>query len=203
MERARSFFLFILSPLFPSRPEMTEKVRKRKQRVVIIGGGVAGSLLARELSSKLNKDEHELLLIEARPYAIWLIAGARLVTEEGHHPGLEGRAFVPHEKLFRNGTGCVKRGKAVSIHCYSNNTPTDTRGGGANGHNHSGYILLEDGEEVPYDALIFATGSKYSGPVDFPDDPVQCLAHLEHWRAAFRDARDIMLVGGGGVAVGM
>ena len=203
MERVRSFLFFILSSLSPFRPKMTEKARKRRQRVVIVGGGVTGSLLGRELSSKLNNDEHELLLIEARPYAIWLIAGARLVTEEGHHLGLEERAFVPHEKLFHNGTGYVRQGKAVSIHCYSSNAPTDTRGGGANEHNHSGYALLEDGEEVLYDALILATGSKYSGPVDFPDDPVQCLAHLKHWRTAFNEARDIMLVGGGCVAIGV
>ena len=44
--------------------------------------------VARGPSSKLNRKEHELVLIEARPYAIWLIAGARLVTEEGCHPGL-------------------------------------------------------------------------------------------------------------------
>jgi len=196
---------------------MAGKVRNRRQKVAIVGGGVAGSLLARELSSKLNQKEHELILIEARPYAIWLIAGARLVTEEGHHPGLEERALVPYDKLFYNGNGSVKRGKVVSVHSYPSHTHKDTRDGSegdasdapvesekpTDEDGHSGYVVLEDGEKILYDALVLATGSKYSGPVDFPDDPAQCLAHIEHWRAAFKEAKDIMLVGGGGVAIGL
>jgi len=210
MESVRSFLSSIFCSLPLVRPEMTGKVRNRRQKVVIVGGGVAGSLLARELSSELNRDEHELLLIEARPYAIWLIAGARLVTEEGHHPPLEERALVPYDKLFHKGNGSVKRGKVVSIHLLSRSDggggetgdataelekPTDEDG-------YSGYVVLEDGEKVLYDALVLATGSKYSGPVDFPDDPTQCLAHIERWRTKFREAKDIMLVGGGGVAIG-
>ena len=217
MESARSFLYSILCSLLLVRPTMTGKVRNRRQRVVIVGGGVIGSLLARELSLKLNRDEHELLLIEARPYAIWLIAGARLVTEEGHHPPLEERAFVPYDKLFYNGNGSVKRGKVVSVHPLSRNTHTKTRSDSGRGETrdvpaqsekqtdedgHNGYVVLEDGEKVPYDALVLATGSKHSGPVDFPDDPAQCLAHIERWRTNFREAKDVMLVGGGGVAIG-
>ena len=207
MESVRSFLLFLLSSLSLVHPKMSEKAGKRKQKVVTVGGGVTGSLLARELSSKLNRAEYELLLVEARPYAIWLIAGARLVTEEGHdHPRLEERAFVSYDKLFHNGNGSVKLGKAVYIHSSRHTTSADTRGNEGDkrtdDQNHSGHVLLEDGEKVFYDALILATGSKYSGPVDFPEDPVECQAHLEYWRAAFKEAKDVMLVGGGGVAIG-
>ena len=210
MESVKSFLLFFLSSLSTTHPSTSVMAGKRKQKVVIVGGGVTGSLLARDLSPKLNQAEYELLLVEARPYAIWLIAGARLVTEEGHHPGLEERAFVPHDNLFHNGNGSVKTGKVVSIH-YPRYTSADIRSNDPDGvegdkrtdnQNHSGYILLEGGEEVLYDALILATGSKYSGPVDFPDDPVQCLTHLQHWRSAFKGSKDVMLVGGGGVAIG-
>ena len=199
---------------------MTGKVKDRRQQVVIVGGGVTGSLLARELSSKLNQKEYELVLIEPRLYAVWLIAGARLVTEEGCHPGLEERALVPYGKLFHDGNGSVKRGRVVSIHSYSRRSCTNTRGGDpdcgrvdtsdahaesekwAEESEYSGHVVLEDGENVPYDALILATGSKHSGPIDFPDEPAQCRAHLEHWRTAFREATNIVLVGGGGVAIG-
>lgn len=81
--------------------------------------------VARGPSSKLNRKEHELVLIEARPYAIWLIAGARLVTEKGCHPGLE-RIFVSCDRLFHHGNGSMKRGKVVSIHPYPGHTYTDT-----------------------------------------------------------------------------
>jgi hypothetical protein len=221
MESARSFFFSVLSSLFLVHPKVIGKAGNRRQKVVIVGGGVTGALLARELSSKLNHTEHELVLIEARPYAIWLIAGARLVTEEGHHPGLEERAFVPYDKLFYHDNGSVKRGKVVSIHPHPRPTHTTTRSddpdGGEGGASaapaeskertdegdHSGYVVLEDGEKVPYDVLILATGSRHSGPVDFPDDHVQCVAHLDRWRTAFKDAKDIVLVGGGGVAIGL
>lgn len=212
MQSVRSFLFSIISSLLV-RSKMSGKPRNRRQKVVIVGGGITGSLLARELSSKLNRKEYELVLIEAKPYAIWLIAGARLVTEGDCHSGLEKRAFVPYDKLFHNGNGSVMRGKVVSIH-------TDTRGDepdggevdtrsaiggpekqtGQDGHN--GYVVLEDGEKVPYDALVLATGSKHSGPVDFPDDPAQCVAHIERWRTAFKEAKDVALVGGGGVAIG-
>ena len=196
---------------------MPGEARNRKQKVVIVGGGVTGSLLARELSSKLDRNEHEIVLIEAKPYVIWLIAGARLVTEDGHHPPLEERAFVPYDGLFHAGNGSVKGGKVVSIRPLSSRAHADAQGGGDEGdadnalaesekladeEGHSGYVVLEDGEKVLYDALILATGSKHSGPVDFPDDPAQCSAHVERWRKAFREAKDVMLIGGGGVAIG-
>ena len=106
---------------------MIGKAGTRRQKVVIVGGGATRSLLARELSSKLNQKGHELVLVEARPYEIWLIAGARLVTEEGCHPGSEGgEAFVSCDKLFLNGNGSVKRGKVVSIYPHPGHTDTDT-----------------------------------------------------------------------------
>ena len=222
MERAKSFLLSILSSLLLVRPKMMGKARNRRQKIVIVGGGVTGSLLARELSLKLDQKEHDLVLIETKPYAIWLIAGARLVTEEGCHPGLEERAFVPYDELFHKGSGSVKRGKVMSIHSYSRPARTGTRGNDHDGvwvdtiggdppsesekqteeGEYSGYVVLEDGEKVPYDALILATGSKHSGPIDFPDEPAQCLAHLKRWRTAFKKATSIILVGGGGVAIG-
>jgi hypothetical protein len=56
----------------PVCPKMTGNVGNGRQKAAIVGG-VTGSLFVRGLSSK-----HET--IEARPYAIFLIAGARLVT---------------------------------------------------------------------------------------------------------------------------
>jgi len=64
-ESARSLLLSILCSLFLVR-----------QKVAIVGGGVIGSLLAHELSSKLG--QNELVLVEAGPGTIWLIAGARV-----------------------------------------------------------------------------------------------------------------------------
>lgn len=109
----------------------------------------------------------------------------------------------------------------MSIHPHSRRTHTDTRSDDPDGgeeddvsaaaaelkkradeDDYNGHVVLEDGEKVPYDALILATGSKHSGPVDFPDDHAQCVTHLDRWRTAFKDAEDIVLVGGGGVAIG-
>jgi len=66
---------------------------------------------------------------------------------------------------------------------------------------HGESFVLEDGEKVPYDAFVLATRLKHSRPVDFPG-PAQCLARIERWRVVFKEAKDVMLVGGGGDATG-
>lgn len=177
-----------LDRLFLGRRPSSPSKTMGKKTVVVVGGGFIGSQLARRLSATLDSAKHTLILVDARPYALWLIAGCRMtVTDEGH---LEERCFVPYDNLFVNGNGTYQQGKVVSINVVQEKgSSKDT-------------IVLEDGERVEFDALVLATGSSYTGPVAFPDNPTECIAHIEQWRGKFKEAEHVCLVGGGGVAVG-
>ena len=55
-----------------------------KKNVVVIGGGHAGGVLARTLSGMLDATKYHVVLINDRPYAIHLLAAARMtVTDDG------------------------------------------------------------------------------------------------------------------------
>ena len=49
--------------------------------------------------------------------------------------------------------------------------------------------------------LVLATGSKWSGPIDLPDDEADLRQFVSQWREKFRAAPDIVIVGGGAVGV--
>lgn len=50
-------------------------------------------------------------------------------------------------------------------------------------------------------ALVLATGSKWPGPIDFPEDETDLHQFVAQWREKFRAASDIVIVGGGAVGV--
>ncbi|KAI0329006.1 FAD/NAD-P-binding domain-containing protein [Cubamyces sp. BRFM 1775] len=159
---------------------------EKRQNVVVVGGGWAGTLIARDLSAKLDASKHNLILISDRPYFIHLIAGARMTVTAVDK--LEDKALVPFDKLFHNGNGSVKIGKVVSISAGS---------AGEKG----GEVILEDGERIPYAALVLATGSSWPGPLHFPEKDADMRSHLESWRNKYEKANHVVIVGGGAVGL--
>ncbi|KAJ8487258.1 hypothetical protein ONZ51_g4281 [Trametes cubensis] len=158
---------------------------EKRQNVVVVGGGWAGTLIARDLSAKLDASKYNLILVSDKPYFIHLIAGARFtVTAEGK---LEDQALVPFDKLFHNGNGSVKIGKVVSV---------SGRAGEKGGE-----VVLEDGERIPYAALVLATGSSWPGPLDFPSKDADMRSHLASWRNKYEKANHVVIVGGGAVGL--
>ena len=106
-----------------------------KKNVVVVGGGFVGNIIVRSLSAKLHPSKCNLILVNARPYSIHMLAGARIITsDEGR---LEDTAFMPYDKIFVNGNGSLRAGKVTAID--TNNT---SRGG---------FLTLQDGGKVPYD----------------------------------------------------
>ncbi|KAI0354848.1 FAD/NAD-P-binding domain-containing protein [Trametes cingulata] len=162
---------------------MSEK--SAKQNIVVVGGGWAGTIVARELSAKLDASKHNIILINDRPYFIHLIAGARLtVTAEDQ---LEDKALVPLDKLFHNGNGTFKVGKVVSI--------AEAAAG------KGGEVVLEDGERIPYTALVLATGSAWPGPLQFPEKDADVRSHIGSWRNKYEKANHVVIIGGGAVGL--
>lgn len=105
-----------------------------KENVVVVGGGLAGTQIAKELSNKLDHSKYDLIVVEARPYLIWMLAGARLaVTSE---KGAVDNYTFNYDKFLPAGKGTVKKGKVEKI------VPKSDGQGGE--------LELVGGETLPY-----------------------------------------------------
>ena len=158
-----------------------------KKQVVIVGGGGAGTQVARSLSGQLDSTQYQITLISAHPYSIFYVASLRmLVTDEG---SLENQILLPYDKLFIGGNGTFKRGTVKAIEAQK-------------GSKSGGKVILEDGQSVKYDILVLAPGSKWEGLLDFPLGEQNVQEHIQGWRNKFRSAKSITIGGGGAVGIG-
>lgn len=159
----------------------------RLPNVVVVGGGFAGTGAAKAIAEKLNTSTHRLTFITPRSsFILWPAMIRAAVTPEGE---LERHAILPYGD-FLKGKGEIKVGKMTGF--------TSEEGGKG-----GGVVALESGEHIEYSVLVLATGNHWSGPFAFPDEIKEVVDNLKSWRAKFRKANDIVLVGGGVVAIGM
>lgn len=151
-----------------------------KKSVVILGGGHAGTTLARDLSSKLDPARYTLTLINARPFFVFYPATIRLSVSSEHD--LDDKVFMPYDHLFK-GNGSFMLGTATAIEK----------------HTKGGKVVLSTGETVKFDVLAIAPGSKLEGTLSFPDTSAKAKAWISQSRSKFAGAKQIILVGGGAV----
>jgi len=157
-----------------------------KENIVVVGGGLSGTSIAKELSAKLDHSKYNLVLVEPRPYLVYLIGGARMTvtTEEG----ATDNYLLSYDKLFPEGKGTVKKAKVEKI------VPSQDDKGGE--------LELSGGEILPYRFLVLATGSKWTGPIDFPDSSdADIRQFVSQWQQRFKSAEDVVIVGGGSVGI--
>lgn len=162
------------------------------KNVVIVGGGGSGAQLARLLSSKLDSSAYHLILISSRNYFTHLPGALRMVTTSQGH--LEEKVLIPYDKLFIDGKGTFKHASVVSVQ------PNST--GGKGDEARGGTVLLDNGETIPYEALVLATGSKWEGPLDFPPDIEDAKSLINEWRKKIQDSKGVIIAGGGAVGSG-
>ncbi|KAF8198630.1 hypothetical protein BJ912DRAFT_952153 [Pholiota molesta] len=155
--------------------------------VVIIGGGIAGAAVVRGLASKLDKTKHRLVLITSRPCHIYLPGTLRLLASPD---APLSSVFMSYNKIFGNFPGEIKIGTVSSIE--ENKDPLVSRGG---------FVVLEGGQTVTYDALVIATGSTWVGHLAFPNEETALREHVSSWREKIRDAQRIVIAGGGAVGI--
>lgn len=157
----------------------------RKQNVVVVGGGGAGAPTARHLSATLDASKYNLILINARPYYVHLVATIRMaVTAQGK---IEDRALIPYDRTFANGNGELVVGTVTAINDQGKK---------------GGYVTLADGKKIDYAVLVLAPGGTWEGPIRLPDTKAETQYWIDSWRAKFQKSEDILLVGGGAVGIG-
>lgn len=156
-----------------------------QKNVVVVGGGWAGVQITRALSAKLDASKYNLILVNARPFHIHMLAGARLTTTDAGN--LEDIAFMPYDKVFVNGNGSLKVGKVIAI--------------SANEGGRGGVLTLQDGETLSYEILVLSPGSVWNGPVAFPDGKDELTEWVKQWRSKYAKASHIAVVGGGAVGI--
>ncbi|KAG7092534.1 hypothetical protein E1B28_008884 [Marasmius oreades] len=160
---------------------MSTMSAQRRSRIVIIGGGVAGTNIARPLSKSLDPSRYEIILINARPYSILLPPSLRMITSA--HNDLKENILVPFDKLFINGNGKFVCGEVIAIDAKQRE------------------VQLKSSERIRYDVLVLATGNKWDGPIAFPNEPKEVDEFIVQTRKEFEDAKDVLLVGGGAVGI--
>ncbi|KAJ7785799.1 FAD/NAD-P-binding domain-containing protein [Mycena metata] len=160
------------------------------KNIVIVGGGMlGGSAVARALSAKLPASTNaNITLINPLPYTVSLPTLPRMTVSDGND--LAETALIPFDRLFAAGSkGAFVKGVVEGIH--------PNRGEGQ--QSRGGSVVLADGQEFPYDVLVLAPGSVWEGPIDFPLDEQEVNGFLAEQRARFKKAGKIVLVGGGAV----
>ena len=121
---------------------------------MIVGGGLAGTTLAKELSAKLDHSKYNLVVVEARPYLIWMLGGARMAV--ANEKDAMDDYFFNYDKFFPAGKGTVKKAKVEKIVPNSGGT--------------GGELELTGGEVLPYRStsilsLVPQFSDIYPGPV--------------------------------------
>ncbi|KAJ6504425.1 FAD/NAD(P)-binding domain-containing protein [Mycena vulgaris] len=152
------------------------------KNVVIIGGSPSGGVaVLRALLPKLTTAR--ITLVNSLPYAIALPTLPRMTVSDNND--LLDTALIPYDRLFTTPNGVFVQGTAVEIQ-------PNKRGG---------TVVLADGQELPYDALVLAPGSIWEGPLAFPAESKAVAAFVNASRASFKKAQKIVLVGGGAVGL--
>ena len=157
---------------------------KSSSNIVLVGAGLTGFLLYRELAAKLANTAYNLIVIEPREFVVHFPSTIRMVTTpEGSY---ENKSIMNHPSNLSSDNVRFVHAEVTSI------------AEGTDG----GRVELNNGESVDYSILILATGSRWAGPVAFGTTKSQILDSVNSWRTKFADAQDIVFVGGGAIGLG-
>lgn len=156
-----------------------------KPNVIIVGAG-NGSVTAAKIAQTLDPASYNVLLIDARPHRLYLPATPRMLVSAAD--GLEHTALVKFDKLFKNSPHAhFIQARVTAIH---------------KGEKLGGSVILDNGEKLPFVALVLATGSLWGGPFAFPDTREETDTWIAARREEFKNAKSIAIVGAGAGGLG-
>lgn len=171
----------------PKHPIMSPPDSKAQKTILIVGGGFAGVPAFNELSKHIDPNTDKLVLVNPRSHFIHLPAACRLVVSQTE-PNYEDKVLLPFTARFNEANRKTICAKVVSIHDDKDEA--------------NRYVTLDNGDKVAYTYLLLAPGSIWEEPLDFPNTKEESVKKLKEWHDRFEKAKDIVLVGGGGVSFG-
>lgn len=155
--------------------------------VVLVGAGVAGLLLFKELAAKLANTDYKLIVVEPRTFFLHQPSTLRMVVSS--QDDYENKSIMNHPSSF------TTSGKVRFVYAKA----TSIVDNGIDG----GRVVLDNDEFIDFSVLVLSTGSRWSGPIAFGTDKDQIMDTVTSWRTKFREAQDIVLVGGGAIGFGI
>jgi NADH dehydrogenase FAD-containing subunit len=150
--------------------------RRTRPRLVIVGGGFTGCLVAKRVERFFDTT-----LVDAKDYFEFTPSILRVLTEPNHLSNIQ----IPHARYLDLRFATVQHESAVAI------TPSA--------------VLLQSGRQLPFEYLVFATGSSYAAPIKESPQSVVYLASrgatLAQAHHELQRSKSALIIGGGIVAV--
>ncbi|KAL4959053.1 NAD(P)/FAD-dependent oxidoreductase [Aspergillus stella-maris] len=169
---------------------------KALKNIIVVGGSYVGKSTAQELARSLPTS-HRVLLIEPHSHFHHLFAFPRFAVLPGH----EEKAFIPYTGLFSSIAGSVSGSGSGSRHSVIQARVLSIA---------PNYVNLDkawsesNSQQIPFEYLVLATGTRLSEPAGMKDDDkVSSVKYLRGHQEQIKRAGSILIAGGGAVGVQM
>lgn len=156
-----------------------EQSIKKTVRVIVIGGGFAGSLCLHDLAQDPSVDNLDVILIEPSDVFWYPLGAPRSIAVSDY----VRRCCIPYSGILRNRFGQVK--------CAAKSVDPKAQ-----------CVMLSDGRQLFYDIVFIATGSSSPMPGKHPffkvDEIVEAYNYIQ---GKVAPAKHVVVIGGGPVGV--
>ncbi|KAF2160318.1 hypothetical protein M409DRAFT_70494 [Zasmidium cellare ATCC 36951] len=150
------------------------------KNIIVVGGSFAGIQVAQRLANSVPTG-YRVVLIERNSHFNYTFNFPRYTVLQGH----ERLAFIPYDHIAKSlpvGSLGHVRGSVADVK--------------------SDVVLLQSGEQIPYDFLVMATGCSQSPPAKLSaTDRGEACQELRAYQQAIEAAGRVAVVGGGAVGV--
>ncbi|KXS21994.1 FAD/NAD(P)-binding domain-containing protein [Gonapodya prolifera JEL478] len=151
------------------------------RRIVVVGGGYAGTTASQKLAGALKNFPVEITMIERRDTFHHSIGSPRAIVE----PGFEKQLFVPYDNVAKD---------LPNLKVKTNTSIQSVE---------ATHLVTATSEVIPFDYLVLATGANNREIAKFPTKPKAASAKAVYQKIQenVKSAKSFVVVGGGAVGV--
>ncbi|GAA6039527.1 hypothetical protein JCM8097_008368 [Rhodosporidiobolus ruineniae] len=160
-----------------------------RKNIVIVGGSYVGQGLASELLKVLDSTTHRVVIIDRNSHFGHLFAYPRFSIVPSH----EHKAFIPFHPMLPAPHAIVQAEAEAVVEGNRVRLDREVQLPGEEGRT----------REIEYEELILATGTKLSKPGTLELEKADSVKYLQSIQSKLKDAKDIVVIGGGAVGVQM